>query len=342
MADGAVTGYAYTYYSVGGGANTQTATLGSQFKRTTLDGFGRTTRVENGSFSGSTYTTVNQVDTQYAPCGCSPLGKMSAVSQPYAPGPPAPTIYWTTYAHDPSGRTLTVTQPNNPDNGNVSWGATSYTYQGNTTTVTDPAGKWKSFTSDAFGNLTVVTEPNPAGGSNYTTTYTYDLFGDVTGVSMPRGGVTQTRSFTWAYPGKLASSTNPENGTVTISVADAGGRLTQRLDAKNQKATYTYDSYGRLTDTHHFTGSGSPPFYSYTEDTTQHVHYYYDSTSNPTNGSFTQNGWGRLTGVTFQNESFLKEPLAYYYSYNQAGRVIDQQLQFDFNGYQTQGSGQPG
>jgi hypothetical protein len=27
--------------------------------------------------------------------------------------------------------------------------------------VTDAAGKWKQFTSDAFGNLTTVTEPNP-------------------------------------------------------------------------------------------------------------------------------------------------------------------------------------
>jgi uncharacterized protein RhaS with RHS repeats len=29
---------------------------------------------------------------------------------------------------------------------------TTYAYQGNQTTVTDPAGKWKQFTSDVFGN----------------------------------------------------------------------------------------------------------------------------------------------------------------------------------------------
>ena len=31
---------------------------------------------------------------------------------------------------------------------------TSYLYQGNCTTITDPAGKWKTYTSDAMGNLT--------------------------------------------------------------------------------------------------------------------------------------------------------------------------------------------
>jgi len=46
---------------------------------------------------------------------------------------------------------------------------TRYAYQGNSTTVTDPAGKWKTYTTDAFGNLTVVTEPRPGGGTNYLT-----------------------------------------------------------------------------------------------------------------------------------------------------------------------------
>ena len=75
----------------------------------------------------------SQVDTQYGPCGCSPIGKMSAVSQPYAPGA---TPVWTTYTYDGSGRTLTVTAPD----GSV----TRYAYAGNQTTVTDPAGKWKT------------------------------------------------------------------------------------------------------------------------------------------------------------------------------------------------------
>ena len=41
--------------------------------------------------------------------------------------------------------------------------------------MTDPAGKWKTYANDAFGNLTLVTEPRPGGGTNYPTYYTYNL-----------------------------------------------------------------------------------------------------------------------------------------------------------------------
>src|SRR5271157_936687 len=51
---------------------------------------------------------------------------------------------------------------------------TSYLYQGNCTTITDPAGKWKAYTSDAMGNLILVSEPAPEGGTHQTT-YTYNL-----------------------------------------------------------------------------------------------------------------------------------------------------------------------
>jgi YD repeat-containing protein len=35
------------------------------------------------------------------------------------------------------------------------------TYQGNVTTATDPAGIWKQYYNDAFGNLVTVVEPDP-------------------------------------------------------------------------------------------------------------------------------------------------------------------------------------
>ena len=144
--DGATTTYSYTY-----NPNTQTATLGNRWKKTTLDGFGRVTRVEMGHDS----TTVSTVDTQYGPCACSPLGKLWRVSQPHAPGA---NPVWTTYTYDASGRTLTVAAPDA--------GVTHYSYQGNQTTVTDAAGKWKTYTADAFGNLVKVTEPNPNSGGD--------------------------------------------------------------------------------------------------------------------------------------------------------------------------------
>jgi hypothetical protein len=50
--------------------------------KTTSDGFGRPIKVERGDW----VSTKSVVDTEYDACGCSPLGKVKRVSQPYAPG----------------------------------------------------------------------------------------------------------------------------------------------------------------------------------------------------------------------------------------------------------------
>jgi len=128
------------------------ATTNGHWVKTTMDGLGRTIKVETGDASG----TVSIVDTEYDSCACSPVGKVKRVSQPYAPGG---TVYWTTYSYDCLGRTLSVTQPGNS-------GTTTYVYEGNTVKVTDPVGKWKKYTSDAVGNLVQVTEPDPGGGAD--------------------------------------------------------------------------------------------------------------------------------------------------------------------------------
>jgi YD repeat-containing protein len=180
---------------------------------------------------------------------------VSAVSEPYAPGA---TPVWTTYTYDGSGRTLTVTAPDGAS-------TTTYSYKGNSTTVTDPAGKWKTSTVDAYGNLILVTEPNPAGGT-FATNYTYTPANRLTGVSMTRGNVTQTRTF--VYSGRdLVSATNPENGTVTYTF-DGAHHVLSRTDAVGNQTQYTYDSYGRLTEAQYF-----PQSMSGREDVTQRVTY---------------------------------------------------------------------
>jgi YD repeat-containing protein len=91
--------------------------------------------------------------------------------------------------------------------------STTTAYPANQITVTDAAGKWKTNTTDAFGNLISVTEPNPSGGSNFATTYTYDVANRLKQVSMPRpyngGTYNQVRSFTWSGS-DLTSETTPE------------------------------------------------------------------------------------------------------------------------------------
>ncbi len=83
---------ATTYYTYSSDLTLQTAGLGgtTTWKTTKLDGFGRAVQVQTGHDS----TVISTVDTRYAPCGCSPLAKLSQASNPYGP---ADTEVWTTY-----------------------------------------------------------------------------------------------------------------------------------------------------------------------------------------------------------------------------------------------------
>ena len=269
-------GYSYTP-----GQWTITTTTYGQFATSwnirTSDGLGRETKTQTGYGT----TTVSTVDTAYAPCACSPLGKMNRQSQPYAPTDAA---VYTNYTYDALGRTVTVTLPDGASK-------TQYIYQGNVVTVTDPAGKWKQYASDAFGNLRTVLEPDPtaspvpsppnpppayplttAPAGMLLTSYSYDQVNHLTNVSMPRnvGGtlVTQTRSFNYdSTTLRLMSAVNPENGTVSYTY-NADGTPASKIDANGGKETYHYDSYKRLDTIHRFPNGT-------TEDTSQRQSFTY-------------------------------------------------------------------
>ena len=242
-----------------------------------MDGFGRTIRTQTGNGT----TVVSTVDTVYVPCGCSPIGKMGQQSAPYAPGG---AVYQTTYNYDGLGRT---TYSELPD-GSI----THYSYAGNTVTVTDPAGKTKTFTIDALGNLAQVQEPDPTLGT-VSTNYTYDILNHLIQVSMPRGSNTQTRTFNYLTGTtvgiNLLSATNPENGQVTYTY-NSDSTLHTKTDAKGQVFTYSYDNYKRLTQIQ--VGS-----------TVLRTFMYHTNTLDSTfSGSYTQ---GRLVAV--QNAAFTPQ-----------------------------------
>ena len=291
---GAVT--TYSYFDTSSPPN-KYATTDGHWVQTVMDGFGRTTQTNTGYNT----TTLSHVDIQYAPCGCSPLGKLSQQSQPYAPGgTPANTLY----TYDASGRTLSVVLPDAAPPNQQS--TTHYVYAGNTVQVTDPANNSKTFTMDAFGNLVTVQEYDPTLASTVTTSYTYDVLNHLTGVSMPRGTYgTQTRTFNYnngtTVTGFLQSATNPENGTVTYTYGN--GLLLTKTDAKNQKLMYAYDAYNRLQ-----TVTLSPSTVLRT--------YYYDNNTLDSTG-FSQNIAGRLAAVQYPTQSGVQ--LNEMYSYTAAG-----------------------
>jgi RHS repeat-associated protein len=281
---------------------TSTTTIDGRWTTLTIDGLGRTVLTQSGDASG----TKSQAESVYGPCGCSPIGKLMQQAMPHTSG--TGPVY-TTYTYDGIGRTLTTVAPDGTS-------TTTYAYQGNTVTVTDPAGAWKTFTVDMFGNLKQVQEPNPAGGSNFVTSYTYDVLNNLTGVSMQRPSGTQTRSF--VYTGHLlTSATNPENGTVTYAY-NSNNKLATRTDAIGQHASYTYDSLGRLTKLQRFNQSN-------VEDLCEQENYSYDS--NPYNPSFSQNVLGRLAAVRYYGGVSCATTFTENYNYLVAGGRIAKQVQ---------------
>jgi RHS repeat-associated protein len=272
-----------------------TLNVGNRWTLSTMDGLGRTIKVEQGDSSG---VTKSVVDTEYDSCACSPLGKVKRVSQPYAPGG---TVYY-----DGLGRTLSVSLPGGT-------GTTTYVYQGNATTVTDPAGKWKKFTTDAMGNLTKVTEPNPAGGADLDSNYTYDMFSHLKQVSMTRGSTTQTRTFVYdTNTQRLQSVTHPESGQTSYTYNN-DDTVATKIDAKNQKVAYTYDSYKRLTKIQRY------PVSTGAEDVCQQVTFTYDTST------YGQNLWGRLATVTW-GDGICGRSFTEAYSYSVGGLVLKKNL----------------
>jgi YD repeat-containing protein len=252
----------YTIYNSGTGTPTKVLSVtNNHFSRQTLDGVGHVVLQETGTVSGSTYTTVSQVSSVYAPCGCSPMGKLQQVSEPWAPGG---TPVWTTYAYDGLGRTTSVTLPD----GSV----TQYVYDNRATTdpiasfvdITDPAGKKKRYQMDGYGHLTQVIE-DPAGLA-YATIYAYDVMDHLYTVQQTRSGTTQTRTFNYksgsTVTAFLQSATNPENGTVSYTY-NSDGTLATKTDAKGVVTEYNYDSQKRLLNFGALSGGVYTPAYTY-------------------------------------------------------------------------------
>ena len=179
----------------------------------------------------------------------------------------------TSYAYDGLNRTTKVTKPD---------GSTINTaYCGNTTLVTDEAGRWRRSTTDGVGRLIEVDEPNSrtaqvnsngcpgTGDPIWVTTHTYDALDDLASVTQ---GSSRSRSFVYDSFKHLTSSTNPESGTVGYTY-DADGNTIMKEDARNVTVTYSYDVLNRMIGK---TYSNGDPAVTYT--------YVADSRTDVANG----------------------------------------------------------
>jgi RHS repeat-associated protein len=133
------------------------------------------------------------------------------------------------YAYDNATLALVaVTDPN----GNT----TTYTVDssGNPLTLSDPLGRQTTNTYNSLNEVLTSKDPN-----GVTTTDTYNVNGNLTSVSRPLNGTTQTQTTTYNY----ADTAHP-------------GDVTSMVDPDGKTWTYTYDTYGNrasvadpLTDT---------------------------------------------------------------------------------------------
>lgn len=258
------------------------------------DKLGRT--IETRQFEGGSNYISTKI--QY-----DALGRTFKTSNPFRPYLSESEI-WTTSVFDVLDRVTSVTTPDSA--------VVNTSYAGNAVTVTDQAGKVRRSITDGLGRMKRVDEPDgsnnlDSGGTPIqSTSYTYDVLGNLTGVSQGA----QTRTFVYDSFSRLTSATNPESGTTTYNY-DANGNVTSRVDARSITTTMTYDAINRVTSRSY---NDSPQ--------TDTVSYFYDAQTLPSGAPSFDRGYstGRLVAVTYGSSSSTGT----YRGYDQMGRVVRQ------------------
>jgi YD repeat-containing protein len=144
------------------------------------------------------------------------------------------------FAYDTRARLQTVTHADNT--------TVAYTYEpdGQIATVRDEKHSTANttYTYDPAGRLASVkqTLAGAAGGA-VTTSYAYDLHGNLTSVTDPNGNVT---SYTFDDFGQMTTQASPVTGTTTYEY-DTAGQLIRTTDANQAVTARTYDALGRTT-----------------------------------------------------------------------------------------------
>ncbi len=272
--DGLITTMTYPTLAEFGVIGTQklsTSTSGASLpaaltSSTFFDGLGRTFKKETSGPNGTTLVTETQYDVK---------GQAFRTSLPYFKTTESVTNRWRTMTYDALGR---VTQVTHPD----TLGGTPLTsktcYAPFVTVTVDASGSRKREVKDAYGRVVTIQEHNalyttctPAddpGGVYATTTYTYDLLGNLTKVVDALGNRTTMRYDTLGRKLAMSDPDMSTNGTTTCADLtavnpnatypwyaapcwnyqyDASGNLTRQTDAKDQHLWFRYDGLNRRT-----------------------------------------------------------------------------------------------
>ncbi len=152
-------------------------------------------------------------------------GRVYRASRPYYAGE---SVYWTTTYYDVMGRPYQI-----DDND----GSTHITYDGLTTTTTNPKGQMRTEVRNTQGQLASVTD-----AAGWVLSYTYDPFGNLLTTVDPSGN---TIVNTYDIRGRKLTMLDPDMGYWTYEY-NALGELTKQTNARQQVTSNTYDLLGRL------------------------------------------------------------------------------------------------
>ena len=218
-----------------------------------VDGFGRELQSQRPSATAGerlvSSTAYNNVGlTAYS---AAPYALAGAAGSGYAPpawsalaGVQAPT-------YDALGR---VVKHETRANGATLWESVT-AYDGWTVSRYDANGHRTDHTMDAFGNLVQVVEHNDTGSGpvTYTTSYAYDLTGNLTGVTDHHGNVS---GMSYDLLGRKTAMSDPDMGSWHYQY-DAVGNLIAQQDGRGLWLHLGYDALDRLTSKRKESPSGT-------------------------------------------------------------------------------------
>lgn len=254
--------------------------LGQTLKETTNSGLNGATLTKTYAYNtdGSIYTSTD------------PAGKI------------------TTYQYWPEGRTKSVVGLNLN---------TTYSYSGNTSTVTDNIlNQTKTTTIDALGNVTQVS------GTTGTVAYSYWASGKPNTITT--GGLTTSMTYDPLTLDQL-TLTDPNAGTTVYTYNGFGQLLTQK-DALGTKVTNVYDDYGRLkSKSSPANGNVPASSYGYNYSTTQgSLGMLQNATHDNITETYAYDGLSRVSSITTTTTGLWpdgNQPVPLSYTYNNKGQL---------------------
>jgi YD repeat-containing protein len=222
-------------------------------------------------------------------------GRVEIRYNPYRASPGA----YTTFYYDASGRSVAQQQPDGtwlnwcysdaastlPSGDTVSGLCASHLGslgQGSWVDAVDETGRHWQRSSDSFGRLLTVMEPDTSNNPTIETDYGYDALNDLLSVNQlgGAGSGTVTRTFAYDSLGQLVAANNPETASVQMGFApnqtcaasgrwtacyyyDVNGNLASKIDNRGVQTSYTYDWLNRVTSKNYSDGATPRSCYQY-------------------------------------------------------------------------------